>query len=92
MVNELKKRYQVEKERNKYELKHEIQEKEIIKKNLDSISNPFEREYFKVKKIDIIEKMIGKSQQSGSSGHSDDCFSNCNEYDGENYEGDLPPY
>ena len=41
---------QVENEHNKYELEHERQEKEIIEKNLDSISDPFEREYFKVKK------------------------------------------
>ena len=35
--------------RNKYELKGEIQEKEIMKKNLNSISNSFEHEYFKMK-------------------------------------------
>ena len=34
---------------NKYELKGEIQEKEIMKKNLNSISNSFEHEYFKMK-------------------------------------------
>ena len=37
-------------------------------------------------------KMTRKSQLSGSSGHSDGNFSNCNEYDGVNYRGDLPPY
>ena len=63
-----------------------------MEKNLDSISDPFEYEYFKVKKMEIIEKMTHKSQQSGSSGPSDGNFSNCNEYDGENYGGDLPPY
>ena len=63
-----------------------------MEKNLDSISNPFEREYFKVKKIKIIEKMIIKSQQSGSNDHIDGNFNNCNEYDGENYGGNLPSY
>ena len=42
--------------------------------------------------MEIIEKMTHKSQQSGSSGPSDDNFSNCNEYDGGNYGSDLPPY
>ena len=41
---------QVENERNKYELEHEKQEKQIMEKNLDSINEPFEHEYFKVKK------------------------------------------
>ena len=55
MAKESEKRYQlkmlqVENERNKYELERERQEKEIMEKNLDSISNPLEREYFKVKK------------------------------------------
>ena len=64
-----------------------------MEKNLDSISNPFEREYFKVKKkMKIIEKMTRKSQQSGSSGPSGGNFSNCNENDCGNYGGDLPPY
>ena len=63
-----------------------------MKKNLDSISDPFEREYFKVKKMEIIEKMTHKSQQSGSRGPSDGDFSNCNEYDGGNYGRDLPPH
>ena len=45
-----------------------------------------------MKKIEIIEKMTRKSQQSGSSGHCVGNFSNCNEYDGRNYGGDLPPY
>ena len=53
---------QVGNERNKYELKLERQEKEIIEKNLHSIFDLFEREYFKVKKIEIIEKMTRKSQ------------------------------
>ena len=34
---------------NKYELKRERQEKDIMQKELDSISYPFKREYFKVK-------------------------------------------
>ena len=46
----------VKNERNKYELECERQEKEIIEKNLDSISDPFECEYFKVKKMEINEK------------------------------------
>ena len=97
MTHELEKRYQlkmlqVENERNKYELEREEQEKEIMEKNLNSISNPFEREYFNVKKMEIIEKITCKSQQSGSSGHSDGNFSNCNEYNGGNYGGDLPSY
>ena len=92
-----KKRYQlkmlqVENERNKYELERERQEKEIMEKNLDSIFDPFEREYFEVKKIEIFEKMTRKSLQSGSNGPSDGNFSNCNDYDGGNYGGDLPPY
>ena len=66
--------------------------KKIMEKNIDSISNPFEPEYFKVKKMEIIEKITRKYQQSGSSGPSDGNFSNCNEYDGENYRGNLPPY
>ena len=77
---------QVENEHNKYELEHERQEKKIMEKNLDSISDPFERE---VKKIEIIEKMTRKSQQNGTSGPSDGKFSNCNEYDGGNYGGDY---
>ena len=66
--------------------------KKLWRKIFDSISYPFECEYFKVKKMEIIEKMTRKSQQSGSSGHSDGNFSNCNEYDGGNYEHDLPSY
>ena len=55
MTKESDKRYrlkmlQVENEHKKYELEHERQEKEIMEKILDSIFNPFEREYFKVKK------------------------------------------
>ena len=50
-----------------------------MEQNLDSISNPFEHKYFKMKKIEIIEKMAHKSQQSGSSSSSDGNFSNCNE-------------
>ena len=65
---------------------------DIIEKNLDSIFYPFEREYFKVKKMEIIEKMTRKPQTSGSSGSSDGNFNNFNEYDGVNYMGDLPPY
>ena len=68
---------------NKYELERERQEKEIIGKNFDSIFDPFEREYFKVKKMEIIEKMTRKSQESESSGHNDGNF---NELDGGNYE------
>ena len=63
-----------------------------MEKNLDSISDPFECERFKVKKLEIIEKMTRKSQQSGSSGPSDGNFSNCNEYDDKNYGRDLPSY
>ena len=63
-----------------------------MEKNLNSIFDPFEHEYFKVKKMEIIKKMTCKSQQSGSSGPSYGNFSNCNEYDGGNYGGDLPPY
>ena len=97
MANELEKRYQlkmlqVENERNKYELEHEEQEKEIMEKNLNSISNPFECEYFKVKKMEIIEKITCKSRQSGLRGHSDGNFINCNEYNGGNYRGDLLSY
>ena len=66
--------------------------KKITKKNLDSIFYLFEREYFKVKKMEMIEKMTCKSQQSGASGPSDGNFSNYNKYDGGNYGGDLPPY
>ena len=55
-VTNCKRYIQVENEYNKYELKCEKQEKEIMEKNLDSISDPFEREYFKVKKIKIIKK------------------------------------
>ena len=65
---------------------------EIIEKNLDSIFYPFEREYFKVKKMGIIEKMTRKPQTSGSSVLRDGNFNNFNEYDGVNYRGDLPPY
>ena len=41
---------QAENESNKYELERERQEKEIMGKNVDSISYQFEHEYFKVKK------------------------------------------
>ena len=66
MAKESEKRYQlkmlqVENERNKYELECERQEKEIMEKNLDSISDPFEPEYFKVKKMEITKKMTCKS-------------------------------
>ena len=40
----------------------------------------------------IIEKMTRRSRQNRSSGPSDDNFSNCNEYDDENYGDNLPPY
>ena len=40
----------------------------------------------------IIEKMACKSQASESGGHSDGNFSNFNEYDGINYEGDISLY
>ena len=59
------------------------------KKNLDSIYDPFKLENFKVKKIEIIEKMTRKSQASGSNCHTDGNF---NKYDGGNYGGDIPPY
>ena len=52
---------QVENELKKYELERERQEKEIIKKNLDSISDLFERESLKMKKIEIIENMTSVS-------------------------------
>ena len=47
MTKESEKLYQLmmvqaENERNKYELKREKQEKKIMKKKIDSISNPFE--------------------------------------------------
>ena len=42
--------------------------------------------------MEIIEKITRKSQQSGSSGPSDGNFSNCYEYDGGNYRGNLPSY
>ena len=44
-----------------------------MEKNLDSNSNSdsFEYENFKVKKMEIIEKITRKSQASGSSGPSD---------------------
>ena len=48
---------QAENKRNKYELERERQEKEIMDKNLDSIFDQFEREYFKLKIMEIIEKM-----------------------------------
>ena len=64
----------------------------VSKKNLDSISDPFEREYFKMKKIDIIKNKIRKFQANGSSDPNDDNFNNFNEYDYKNYEGDLPQY
>ena len=52
---------QIENEREKYELERERQEKEIIKKNLDSISNLFEHESLKMKKIEIIENITSVS-------------------------------
>ena len=69
MTKGLEKRYQlmmlqVENKRNKYELECERQDKEIMKKKIDSIFDPFECEYFKVKKMEIIEKMTCKSQAS----------------------------
>ena len=60
-----------------------------MEKIFDIISEyPFECEYFKVKKIEIIEKITCKSQISGLSGN----FINFNEYNGRNYRGDLSPY
>ena len=53
---------QVKNECNKYELERKRQEKEVMEKNLNSFSDPFEREYFNVKKIEIIEKTTHKSQ------------------------------
>ena len=47
---------QVENERNKYELESGRQDKKIMEKNLDSIFYPFEREYFKVKKLRLLKK------------------------------------
>ena len=76
---------------NRYRIQFNNALIEIIEKNLDSISDPFECEYFKVKKIEIIEKMTRKSQASGSSGPSDGKFNNVNEYEDGNYRGDLPP-
>ena len=40
----------------------------------------------------VIEKMTSKSQANKSSCHNDDNFSNFNEYDRENYGGDIPLY
>ena len=62
----------------------------LWKKNRDSISDPFEHEYFKVKKMKIIKKMTLKSQANESSSHNDDTFSNFNEYNSVNYGGDIP--
>ena len=42
--------------------------------------------------MEIIEKRTCKSQVSGSSGHNAGNFSNFNEYDSENYGGDIPSY
>ena len=58
MAKESEKRYQlkmlqVENKRNKYELERKRQEKKIMEKNLDSIFDPFEREYLKMKKMGI---------------------------------------
>ena len=39
--------------------------------------------------MEIFEKMTHKSQTIGSSDNNDDNF---NEYDDENYKGDIPPY
>ena len=55
MANKSNKCYQlmkshVENERSKYELEHEKQEKKIMETNLDFISDPPKREYFKVKR------------------------------------------
>ena len=44
------------------------------KKNKTEIKWTFELEYFKVKKIEIIEKITRKSQENGSSGNNDDNF------------------
>ena len=65
VTKESEKRYQLmmlqaENERNKYELERERQEKEIMDKNLDSIFDEFEHEYFKVIIMEIIEKMTRK--------------------------------
>ena len=61
MAKKSNKRYQlmiphVENERSKYELECEKQEKSIMEKNLDFISDSPERNYFKVNKIEIIGK------------------------------------
>ena len=63
-----------------------------MKKNLNSIFDPFKREYLKVKKMDIIKKMTRKSQASGSNDHNNGNFNNFNKCDYENYGNDIPPY
>ena len=76
---------QAENENNKYVLKRERQKKNLWKKNLDYISDLFEYEYFKVKKMEIIEKMTCNQ----ANGHNNDNF---NKYDGENYGVDILLY
>ncbi|KAF8398312.1 hypothetical protein HHK36_017239 [Tetracentron sinense] len=58
---------QAENERNKLKLRRERQERDFMEKDLNSISDPVEREYFRGKKLEIVEKMARHSQVGGSS-------------------------
>ncbi|KAF8380827.1 hypothetical protein HHK36_028321 [Tetracentron sinense] len=84
---------QAENKRNKLQLRREKQEREFMEKDLNSISDPIEREYFRDKKLEIVEKGARDSQVGGSSAtFNHDDFNSFSQYQG-GYEGnDLPPY
>ncbi|KAI7983606.1 hypothetical protein LOK49_LG15G01388 [Camellia lanceoleosa] len=78
---------QAENESKRLKLQREHQEKEIMKMDLKSIADPIDREYFRRKKLEILEQNDQVANNSVSFSHRD--FSSFRQYEG----GDaLPDY
>ncbi|KAI7992455.1 hypothetical protein LOK49_LG12G01281 [Camellia lanceoleosa] len=76
---------QAENESKKLKLQREHQEEEIMKMDLKSIADPIDREYFRRKKLEILEQNDQVANNSISFSHGD--FSSFRQYEG----GDVLP-
>ncbi|XP_028077215.1 glutathione S-transferase T3-like [Camellia sinensis] len=76
---------QAENESKRLKLQREHQEKQIMKMDLKSIADPIDREYFRRKKLEILEQNDQVANNSVSFSHGD--FSSFRQYEG----GDVLP-
>ena len=84
---------QAENERKKLDFERTKQEKEFMEKDLNSISDPLERDYFYRKKQEIIEKTSRNSGEAGSTyAFSHGNIGNFSEFGGGYGGGNLPYY